>query len=118
VSLPGWLVLIIRRHIAAVDELTAHEAVELGNLIRAASIALKQVTGCEKTYVMQFAESADHPHVHFHIVPRMKDQPEDKKGPKIFGYIVSDEESRISEEAMNTLASAIKPLLISILSEG
>lgn len=118
VSLPGWLVLVIRRHIAAVDEMTPHEAVELGNLIRAASIALKQVTGCEKTYIMQFAESADHPHVHFHIVPRMAGQPEDKKGPKIFGYMTDENDHRVSEEAMNTLASGIRPLLIAMISEG
>ncbi|MCB0099933.1 MAG: hypothetical protein KDE46_29575, partial [Caldilineaceae bacterium] len=31
-SLPGWLVLVARRHMAAVAELTAAEAAELGDL--------------------------------------------------------------------------------------
>ena len=76
-SLPGWLVLVARRHMAAIDEMNDEEAVELGRLIRHVSLALKEATGCVKTYVIQFAEAADHPHVHFHVVPRMADQPED-----------------------------------------
>jgi len=116
VALPGWLVLVSRRHIAAVDEMSQAEAIELGILLRDVSIALKQVVGCEKTYVMQFAESADHPHVHFHIVPRMADQPEDKKGPKIFGYMGSGE-IQVSDEVMNGLAAAIQPILASLFSD-
>ncbi|MDX2136516.1 MAG: hypothetical protein SF123_00350 [Chloroflexota bacterium] len=32
--------------------------------------ALRTTTGCAKTYVAQFAEHLDHPHVHFHIIMR------------------------------------------------
>ena len=75
----GWLVLVLRRHAEAIDELRADEAEELGTLLRRVSLALKQQLGCSKTYVMQFAESADHPHVHFHVVARMPEQaPEDR----------------------------------------
>ena len=70
-SLPGWLVLVVRRHIGSIDELTHEEAVELGILLRQVSLALKETTGCVKTYVIQFAEMAEHQHVHFHIIPRM-----------------------------------------------
>ena len=62
----GWLVLVSRRHFEALDAMTFAEAADLGALIREVSLALKRHTGCQKTYVMQFAESADHPHVHFH----------------------------------------------------
>lgn len=110
-SLPGWLVLIARRHIAAVDEMTEAEAVELGSLIRRASIALKQATGCQKTYVVQFAEAPQHPHVHFHIVPRMPDQPEDHKGPDIFKYLGVPVEERVNEAVMNRIALDVRSLL-------
>jgi len=110
-ALPGWLVLVARRHIEAVDELTEAEAIELGPLIRRTSIALKEVTGCIKTYVAQFAESADHPHVHFHIIPRMADQPEDRKGPLIFGYMGVSKEEQVSEEVMNSLAVKVRRIL-------
>ena len=110
-SLPGWLVLVARRHIAAVDELTDDEAAELGLLIRRVSLALKAITGCAKTYVMQFAESADHPHVHFHIVPRMVNQPEDRRSVKVFGYLGVPAEERVSEETMNGIAAQVAAAL-------
>ena len=62
-SLLGWVVLVTRTHRDAIDELTEEEALELGVLIRKVSIALKELTGCVKTYVMQFAEDPSHPHV-------------------------------------------------------
>lgn len=58
-----------------------------GVLLRNASIALKSVTGCLKTYVMLFAEADRFAHLHVHVVPRMADQPEDRRGPSVFGYL-------------------------------
>ena len=75
-SLPGWIVLVVRRHISAIDELTEKESLELGDLLRRVSLGLKEITGCEKTYVMQFAEAPGHNHVHFHVVPKASDMPE------------------------------------------
>jgi diadenosine tetraphosphate (Ap4A) HIT family hydrolase len=111
-ALAGWLVLVIKRHITSLDELTAQEALELGDLIRRTSMALKAATGCVKTYVMQFAEQAEHPHVHFHIVARMSDQPADRKGPEIFGYLGVPESERVSEDALNELAVKIRRELL------
>jgi diadenosine tetraphosphate (Ap4A) HIT family hydrolase len=110
-ALPGWLVLVARRHIESLDELTDPEAVELGRLIRKASFALKEVTGCIKTYVIQFAEAAEHTHVHFHIIPRMADQPEDRHSTQIFGYLNVSEEERVSEEVMNAIAVKVREIL-------
>ncbi len=110
-ALPGWLVLVARRHIAAVDELTAAEAAELGPLIRRTSAALREVTGCIKTYVVQFAESPDHPHVHFHIIPRMANQPEDRKSVHIFEYLGVAESERVSEDQMNAIAASVRSFL-------
>ena len=84
-SLPGWLVLIVRRHIESLDELTDLEAVELGRLIHRTSVALKEITGCLKTDVLQFAESPQRPHVHFHVIPRMTDLPENRHSTQILG---------------------------------
>ena len=110
-ALPGWLVLVARRHIEAIDELSDDEAIELGRLLRQASIALKEVTGCAKTYVMQFAEDPDHPHVHFHIVPRMEDLPEDRRSVRIIEYLGVPEKERVPEETMNTIAAQIQGIL-------
>jgi diadenosine tetraphosphate (Ap4A) HIT family hydrolase len=110
-TLPGWLVLVLRRHIDAIDEMTASEARELGILIRQASIALKDVVGCAKTYVIQFAEHAEHPHVHFHIIPRMADMPADLRGVNVFGYDPSSDQEGISESVRNEIAARIAPYI-------
>lgn len=112
-SLPGWLVLVARRHITALDEMNDGEALELGLLLRRVSVALKQATGCVKTYAIQFAEAADHPHVHFHVVPRMADQPEDHRSMQVFRYLGVSDEERVSEARMNELAAQIQRSLLS-----
>ena len=110
-SLRGWLVLVARRHMAAIAEMTEEEAVELGSLIRRVSLALQEVTGCLKTYVIQFAEHPDHPHVHFHIVPRMPDQPEERRSINIFSCLGVAPEERVSEEVMNEVALLVRQIL-------
>jgi diadenosine tetraphosphate (Ap4A) HIT family hydrolase len=110
-ALPGWLVLVARRHITAVAELTEIEAVELGQLIRRTSAALEEVTGCVKTYVIQFAEGKEHPHVHFHIIPRMVDQPQDRHSTQIFKYLGVPENERVSPEVMNNIAGRLREWL-------
>jgi diadenosine tetraphosphate (Ap4A) HIT family hydrolase len=111
-ALPGWLVLVARRHIESLDELTDPEAVELGRLIRKTSFALKEVTGCIKTYVIQFAEAAEHTHVHFHIIPRMADQPDNRHSTQIFGYLGVPEKERVSQESMNAIAAKVREIFL------
>ena len=112
-ALPGWIVLVARRHIEAIDELTRTEAHELGLLLQQVSTALKGTVGCVKTYVVQFAEAVEHPHVHFHVIPRMANQPEDRLATKIFGYLGVPEAERVDEETMNRIAKEIQYILVS-----
>ena len=111
-ALPGWLVLVVHRHIAAIDELNEAEASELGQLLRRTSAALKEITGCIKTYVLQFAEHPEHPHVHFHVIPRMADLPENRRSTQIFGYFGVPKEEQVSEAAMNAIAIKVREVLL------
>ena len=104
-SLEGWLILAPLRHVHALDELTEEEAIALGKLLRRASIALKSVTGCEKTYVMLFAEAEGFAHLHVHVVPRMPDQPDDRRGPDVFGYLKDGR--TLSSERRDEIAEAL-----------
>jgi diadenosine tetraphosphate (Ap4A) HIT family hydrolase len=110
-SLPGWLVLVARRHIAAVHEMTEEEATELGLLLHRASAALREVVGCVKTYVIQFAEAEGHAHVHFHVIPRMADQPEERRSVGIFGYLGVPEAERLDGAAMDEIALKVRSFL-------
>lgn len=107
-SLPGWLVLVARRHVESIDVLTHDEALELGILLRRVSLALKASTGCLKTYVAQFAEMVGHQHVHFHVIPRMADQPADRRGVHVFAYSGVPPEDRLGETQMNAIARLVR----------
>jgi len=87
VALPGWLVLLPRRHVTAIADLTDAEAAALGPWQVRLSRALREVTGCARTYVAQFAEKPGFGHVHFHVVPRPDDLPEELRGPRVFGLM-------------------------------
>lgn len=103
-SLPGWLVIVPLRHISSPDQMTNEESDALGRIIRDASVALKRITHCEKTYVMMFAEAEGFSHVHFHLVPRMSDLPAERRGPKVFAYL---KETPISFAAQDEIAQNI-----------
>lgn len=108
-SLPGWIVVVSRRHLAAIDEMDGAEAGELGTLIRDVSLALKKLVKCEKTYVMQFAEAEGHGH--FHVVPRASDMPLENRSGRWFNYLGVDPSDQLSDATMNDVASRLRPLL-------
>ncbi len=84
VQILGYLVLQPRRHIESLHELNPAESTSLGHMLTRIDRALRQVTGAEKVYVALFAESAECPHIHFHIIPRRPGL--NSIGPEIFGY--------------------------------
>ncbi|MFL6205279.1 MAG: HIT family protein [Acidimicrobiales bacterium] len=106
-SLEGWLCLIVRRHVTAVADLTDGEVAELGPLLKRVSVALQEVTGCAKTYVVQFAEHRDHPHVHVHVIPRADDLPDEHQGPRVFALLGVPEDQAVSEERRNEIAAQL-----------
>ena len=111
-SLLGWMVLVLRRHVEAVAELTGDEATECGALQRQVSVALAGAVRCRKTYIAQFAESAEHPHVHYHVIPRMSDMPDEARGPGVFQrYLGVGEANRVPEAQMNALAQSVRESL-------
>lgn len=65
------------------------------------------------TYVAAFGESV--PHVHFHVVPRMPDLPQDALGPNIFmRYLGVPEADRVPEAKMNAIAEAVRASLLTM----
>ncbi|MDX1415514.1 MAG: HIT family protein [Candidatus Promineifilaceae bacterium] len=110
-SIPGWIVLVARQHHAAIAELSDEEAAEYGLLQQRVSRALAQVTGCVKTYVMQFAEHPLHPHVHFHVVPRMADQPPQRRSAGMLNFLGVPQEERLSDAEMNEIGAQLQRLL-------
>lgn len=65
--LPGWLVIVLKRHVEALHELTADEFQELAAIQHRAARALRQVVGCAKEYIACFAEMDGFAHLHIHL---------------------------------------------------
>jgi diadenosine tetraphosphate (Ap4A) HIT family hydrolase len=110
-SLPGWLVLVPGRHVEGLHHLDKDEAEDLGRLLREASAALVEATGCERTYVMLFAEKDGFSHLHLHIVPRHADLPVENRGPGVFAYLGVAEAQQLPEEDRNLLAARLSEAL-------
>lgn len=103
-ALPGWLILLPRRHVTAIADLTDAEAAALGAWQVRLSRALATVTGCAKTYVAQFSEGEGFAHVHFHIVPKPLDLAPELRGPRVFGLLGASDQPQVSEAERDRLA--------------
>jgi diadenosine tetraphosphate (Ap4A) HIT family hydrolase len=103
-ALPGWLVLLPRRHVTSISELTDAEARALGTWQVRLSRALHQVLGCHKTYIGQFAESEGFDHVHFHVIAKPPDLAHELRGHRIFQMLVSADGPRLSTQRMDAIA--------------
>jgi diadenosine tetraphosphate (Ap4A) HIT family hydrolase len=110
-ALPGWLVAIPRRHVLALDELTAAEAADLGPLLRDVTSALRQVTGCQKTYVALFAEAEGFGHLHFHVIPRHADLARELRGPRVFGLMGGDQAEQVPNSVVDQIVLEVAAVL-------
>jgi diadenosine tetraphosphate (Ap4A) HIT family hydrolase len=110
-SLPGWLVLVPGRHVEGLHDLDPEEALGMGRLLRTASAALVEATGCERTYVMLFAEKDGFSHLHLHIVPRHQDLPVEHRGPGVFAYLGVPEAEQLPDDARDLLAARLRGAL-------
>ena len=110
-ALPGWLVLVPRRHVTTIADLTDAEAVDLGAWQVRLSRALQAVIGCVKTYVVQFAEKDGFSHVHFHVIPRMGDIPDERRGSGVFEYLGQPPEQSVTDKQKHELAYAFRAYL-------
>jgi diadenosine tetraphosphate (Ap4A) HIT family hydrolase len=110
-ALAGWLVVLPRRHVLALDDLSEAEAAAFGPLLRAVTAALREVTGCAKTYVALFAEAEGFGHVHFHVVPRHADLDPQLRGPRIFALLGGDPARHVPDCDMDQLAGQLTAVL-------
>ena len=110
-ALPGWMVVVPRRHVIGLDELTAAESAELGPLLSGLTAALREVVGCVKTYVALFAEADGFAHVHFHVIPRMPGQPAELRGPRVFGLLGRDDAGQVADDVRDQIATDVAAAL-------
>ncbi|QNN54355.1 HIT family protein [Nocardioides mesophilus] len=110
-TLPGWLVLVPTRHVLSFTDLTPEAADELGGLVRRLGVALEAVTGCVKTYLMQFSEAEGFSHLHLHLVPRQPEHPAEARGPRVFSFLSEDQDRWLPAGERDRLALAVRAAL-------
>ena len=107
-AVAGWLVCVLRRHTEALHELTVEEWQELAELQNACVKLLRKRIMCPKEYVACFAEGKGFNHIHFHIVARPEEVPEDARGPKVFSLLGQTAPRPLSPEVVQALCVQLK----------
>jgi len=77
--IPGWTVLVLRRHATELWELTREERAELIEEAAVVAHALHDVYGAAKLNHGVLGNQI--PHIHWHIVPRRPDDPAPRAAP-------------------------------------
>jgi diadenosine tetraphosphate (Ap4A) HIT family hydrolase len=100
INVLGWLVIVLKRHIEALHNLSSEEFRELSEIESRLIPILFQETNCEKEYVSCYAEKDHFTHIHFHIFAKPKDLPNEYKGAKSFAFINPSESDVIPSESI------------------
>ena len=98
----GWLVVLPRRHVEALHELTREEFQELAEIEYRLVQVMRMDSAVQKEYLMCFAEGEGFHHVHFHVVPKPADLPAELKGPRVFAFLTVDKEHAIPAQELTT----------------
>jgi diadenosine tetraphosphate (Ap4A) HIT family hydrolase len=107
-GLKGWLVLVLKRHVEALHELSMAEFLELAELQAMSARLLREVLGCEKEYMMCFAEAEGFAHIHFHVVAKAPGLPEELRGPRIFAMLKVGEEGAVPREEIRHFCDVMR----------
>jgi diadenosine tetraphosphate (Ap4A) HIT family hydrolase len=115
---PGWVMLLTRRHVAGPAQFDQREALSFGPTLAHLQRALLEVTGALRIYTAAMGESS--PHFHAHSVPRYAVMPKEAKAWSVFDlqraaaageYEVDEvEASRVSAALARALSASPLPL--------
>jgi diadenosine tetraphosphate (Ap4A) HIT family hydrolase len=117
-AVPGWLVLITRRHVPGPAQFDDREAETFGPTLRHLQRVLLDVTRALRIYTAAMGESS--PHFHAHMVPRYPTMPKDAKAWAVFDLqraaaahevaVNEGEVSRVAQEYAAALRADPPPL--------
>jgi diadenosine tetraphosphate (Ap4A) HIT family hydrolase len=110
-SLKGWLVIVTRRHVEALHDLTREEFEELADIQYRLAKVLGSSSAIEKEYMMCFAEAEGFRHIHIHFVARPRDLPQEAIGPHIFLYLNVDQQSAVPPDEIKRFNEELKEAL-------
>jgi len=107
-ALKGWVVIVLKRHVEALNVLTEAEFREYGLILFKVVQGLKHLLDYQKEYVIEFGEAEGFNHVHFHVVPKPYDLPESLRSGKIFALLHPEPEDLISREEIRQFCEELR----------
>ncbi len=108
VAVKGWLVIVLKRHVEALHEVTADEFAELAQIQARLCHLLFEELGCEKEYVSCFAEAEHFHHIHFHVFAKPQGLTNDLKGSKSFALIKVSESEAVPPDEISAFCEALR----------
>jgi diadenosine tetraphosphate (Ap4A) HIT family hydrolase len=81
-GVPGWMMLVARRHVPGPAQFDAREVASFGPTWCHLQKVLLEVTGALRIYTAALGESS--PHFHGHLIPRFERMPKEAKGWGVF----------------------------------
>src|SRR5260221_8225746 len=81
-GVPGWMMMVARRHVPGPAHFDARETASFGPTWCHLQRVLLDVTGALRIYTAAMGESS--PHFHGHLVPRFAQMPKESKGWAVF----------------------------------
>jgi diadenosine tetraphosphate (Ap4A) HIT family hydrolase len=76
---PGRVILALNRHIESIDELNPSELAGFVSVIQLCVTAMRLVTSCDRVNIAILGNRE--PHLHAHLIPRLKSDPMPKDAP-------------------------------------
>ena len=81
-GVPGWMMMVARRHVAGPAQFDPREVSSFGPTWCHLQRVLLEVTGALRIYTAAMGESS--PHFHGHLIPRYEQMPKAAKGWPVF----------------------------------
>ena len=110
----GWLVIVPRRHVEALHELSRGEFTELAELQYKLTQVMRQDAQTQKEYMVCFSEAEHFRHVHIHFIPRWIDLSPELRGPLIFTQLHVDEEHAVPATEIIAFCQQFKEQLLAV----
>jgi diadenosine tetraphosphate (Ap4A) HIT family hydrolase len=108
VKVKGWIVIVLKRHAEALHHLQKEEFGELSEILSRIVPILHEVMQCEKEYISCYAEKAHFHHIHFHVLAKPADLPEEFQGARSFAFININEEEAVSPQEITELCELLR----------
>lgn len=107
-SMRGWLVIVLKRHVEALHELSPAEFSEMSELVEKTVRTVRKHFECEKEYVACFAEADGFNHVHVHVIAKPQNLPQELKGTSIFGMLKASEREPVAPDEIKQVCEELQ----------